>query len=125
MPRWSIGCGSWGVGHDLIVRFEYFGCHFGPASSRVSAAANSHSKKSLPIVADAVTGRAPLMSPERRDHVSTCTHSTMLKCSSCRLSSSAPCWSHSLLSAPFAAVYICHGCPATKEYDLLDYTPFE
>jgi hypothetical protein len=28
-------------------------------------------------------------------------------------------------SAPFAAVYICHGCPATKEYDLLDYTPFE
>jgi len=28
-------------------------------------------------------------------------------------------------SAPWSAVYICHGCPATKEYDLLDYTPFD
>eukprot|EP01043_Picozoa_sp_COSAG02_P015123 COSAG02_NODE_636_length_19238_cov_10.598046_13_plen_254_part_00 len=28
-------------------------------------------------------------------------------------------------SAPFAAIYICHGCPSTTEYDLLDYTAFD
>ena len=52
-----------GICHDLIVWFEFFSCHFGPVSSRESAAANIHSKKSLGNGADSVTGRAPLMSP--------------------------------------------------------------
>ena len=27
-------------------------------------------------------------------------------------------------SAPWSAVYICHGCPGTQEYDLIDHTVF-